>query len=80
MTGKQMARQLSRVGDRLGIVEGCALALKESVIRELASDHFSKDFYARFDEALADIRDALDECYDAVDDLPTGGSKGAPGE
>lgn len=75
MTGKELAAQLGTIGDSLGIVEGFARAMKESVLREVADDHFSDDFYARFDTALEEIREALDECYDAIDDLPTGGNK-----
>lgn len=75
MTGWQLAQKLGRVRDDLGIIEGYARAMKESIDRELDDDHFSDKFTSRFEEALERIRGELDECFEAVDDLPNGSLK-----
>lgn len=75
MTASDLAYQLGRVRDNLGIIEGFARAMHESILRELADGHFSDDFLERFENALTEVRDAVDECYNAVDDLPRGDSK-----
>jgi hypothetical protein len=75
MTGWQLAQKLGRVRDSLGIIEGYARAMKESVDRELDEGHFSEQFTARFEEALEQVRVELDECFEAVDDMPNGNLK-----
>lgn len=72
MTSGKLAKQLSKARDSFGVVEGAALAMRESIERELTEDHFSDRFYARMNQALEDAREAIDECFDAVDDLPRG--------
>jgi len=44
--------------------------MKESLDRELDDNHFLDKFSSRFEEALERIRGELDECFEAVDDLP----------
>jgi hypothetical protein len=72
MTGGKLAQHLGDVSGSLGIIEGFARAMRESVLRELGTDHFSNEFNAKFEAALIDIRDSLTACYEAVDDLPRG--------
>lgn len=71
MTGWQLAQKLGRVRDNLGVIEGYAMAMKESIDREVDDEHFSEKFTARFEEALVQIRSELDECFEAVDDIPS---------
>jgi len=75
MVAWQLAQKLGRVRDDLGIIEGFARAMQEFVRRELDDDHFSGEFEKRFEDALLRIRNELDECFEAVDDLPNGNLK-----
>jgi hypothetical protein len=72
MNSGELARQLGKARDAFGVVEGAALAMRESVEREVADDHFSQRFFDRLERALEDAREAIDSCYDAVDVLPRG--------
>ena len=72
MTSGKLSQHLGEISGSLGIIEGFARAMKESVVRELDNDHFSDEFYEKFDSALIDVRTALAACYTAVDDLPRG--------
>lgn len=70
MTSSSLAQHLGDVSGALGIIEGFARAMRESVIRELGRDHFTDEFEETFEGALLDIRKSLTACYEAVDDLP----------
>lgn len=72
MTSGKLAQHLGDVSGSLGIIEGFARAMRESVIRELGADHFTDEFDAKFESALLNIRESLAGCYEAVDDLPRG--------
>ena len=70
MTRQDLAYQLGSIRDNLGIIEGFARAMKEAVDREISDDHFSEAFIMKFEVATVAIRASVDECYEAIDDLP----------